>query len=197
MWVRLISSLVIAPSNPCKLRHRSRWALLLAVLMGSSPAFADGTPSEAALEQAPDLRIQTKVGEAFTTAQINTVLRLIERAKQRIDPEYYLSETYLHEAALETAYAKRRRNRQMMWRQEALEKQRLRQERGAERIAERERFEQIRSQERNITRIQRKAQLYNHRRQHCLRLKRRAEWRRQNNPRYDLPFSHRSHPSCS
>lgn len=172
-----------------------KWALLFAIIGGHTPAFGDTVLN---IPTDPEMTLDAQNKRAFTTFEINTVLRLIDRAKQRIDPEYYLSDEYRYETSLETQRAKRLYSRQQTWRQATQERQRIRKELTKERIEDRQRLAEIRTQERHMARIQRKSQLQRQHRQHCMRQYHRVVQRNKNLSFRNGPLQERrSQPACS
>jgi len=171
-------------------RSRFGWALLCVGLsfIGPGLGFADeALPLEPNLTFDPD-------PQPFTTAQLRVLYQLIDQAKQRVTPEYYLSEEYLNETSVESAVARRDFARQTKWKQAALERKRVRDEHIAERDANRARIRRLRDQELSVQRLQREAQVARHRQEFCTRFQRRA--RHHQRSRFANRSVQYTHPHC-
>lgn len=167
-----------------------RWALLCIGLVLASPnlTFADETrPNAPDLTFDPDAR-------PFTSAQLRMLRHLIDQAKQRITPEYYLSEEYLNETPVNSQLARRVSTQQAKWKKAALERKKIRTAQRAEQEANRARLRKLRDQERNVRRLQREAQIARHRQEFCTRFQRRA--RHQQRSRFTAHTTYRIHPIC-
>lgn len=179
-----------------KLDQRSKrpcfsWALLCVglVLANLSPSFAtEAKPTQANLAFDPDLK-------PFTSAQLRVLYQLINQAKKRVTPEYYLSEEYLAEQPLISRVANRDFVRQTKWKQDALERRKFREENRAERAANQARIQKLREQERNIQRLQREARIARHRHEYCARIQRQARYRQHS--RFANQRMYHTHPNCS
>lgn len=155
--------------------------LIALVLCGPSMVTANEAERlEIEITYNPDIR-------PFTTAEIRTVLYLIDQAKQYVDPEYYLSEEYLNEKHTTPDVLRRKNLRQQKWEQAAHDRQRARKQRINERETHRVRLRNLRAQEYNIQRIQRHAQRVRRQQEFCA-------WR-QNRAQFSQHM-HRNHPRC-
>jgi len=132
----------------------------------------------------------------FTTAELNTVLRLIEEAQKQISPEYYLSGAYLRDHILTPEVTARQRANHLKWEEIRKERERQRQIMLDTRDAERSRLRRMRDQEIAVKRAQRQAQIRLHRRQHCARLRQHLALRNAQRPAHLPLSSYRGHPSC-
>lgn len=156
-------------------------ALILSLCVGH------GAASESAPKAPP---------RPFTSAELNTVLRLMEEAQKQINPEYYLSGAYLSDHTLTPEVTARQRENQRKWEEIRVERERQRQIMVDFRDAERARLRKIRDQELAVKRAQRQAQNRLHRHQHCARIKQHLAQRNAQRPAH-LPYSsYRAHPSC-